>query len=225
MATPSDLLPDEQGGTGASPEDGFDEEAFRLALSQGDCCDPESPLSPEAAVEEPQTLEDIEPAQHAPLPPSTTSTARAHRPLRQPADVLYTHYPFLRLGNMSSLSARDVNVLEAESCLRVPTRDALEEFLRQYFRHVHPLLPLIHEGEFWIRYARRDLSEASGSGVSLMLLQAMLFAACNVGHVMSLSYQWPELTAAQFVSLDIIQSCGLGSMREARAELYRRAKV
>ncbi|KAH6663978.1 fungal-specific transcription factor domain-containing protein [Plectosphaerella plurivora] len=201
----SDLLP---GDNGASPEDGFDEEAFRQAFSHAESCvdDHFSPEIIEEVPEEPQmSVDDTEPTRSAaPPPPSTTR----HRPLRQqPPDVLYTHYPCLRLGNMSSLSARDVNVLEAECTLRVPTRDALEEFLRQYFRHVHPLLPLIHEGEFWMRYARKDASEASGSGISLLLLQAMLFAACN------------------FVSLDTIQACGLGSMREARSELYRRAKL
>lgn len=92
-------------------------------------------------------------------------------------DVLYTYHRFLSHNQLSTLSARDFNLLDTQNCLRVPTREILDEFVHQYFLYVHPLLPMMDEAEFWRRY--RDEQGAHG-GISLLLLQAMLFAACNV---------------------------------------------
>lgn len=96
------------------------------------------------------------------------------------SDVFYTHYSFLNLENLPNLTPRDVDVLDSQGCLRVPTRDILNEFLHQYFRHIHPLLPMIDEGEFWARYTEEASAETYIGGISLLLLQAMIFASCNV---------------------------------------------
>jgi hypothetical protein len=101
-------------------------------------------------------------------------------------DVVYTNYSFLGLGNITSLSPVDLNFLESQACLRVPTREILDEFVQQYFRHVHPFLPILHEGDFWRLYCPPTVD---GLGVivspqpvtiSLLLLQAMLVTSCNV---------------------------------------------
>lgn len=99
------------------------------------------------------------------------------------ADVRYNDYGFLHLGNLDCLEEKDVEVLEAQGCLRVPTRERLREFLLQYFRHIHPLLPIIHECGFWARFAGEHTSEVYAGGISLLLLQAMLFASCHVSTV------------------------------------------
>lgn len=117
-----------------------------------------------------------------------------------PTGILYTCYHFLELGNLSNLSPRDVNLLESQSCLRVPTREVLGVFMQQYFRYVHPFLPIIHEGDFWRLCCRSntgDSGNANEAALSLLLLQAMLFASSNVcgqhrafstSHLQSLSW-------------------------------------
>lgn len=95
-------------------------------------------------------------------------------------DVLYMYYSFLSLGNLSNLAPTDVNILSLQGCLRVPTREILDEFLRQYFRRVYPSLPMVDEGEFWARFTGEGSSNTCEGGISLLLLQAMMFASCNV---------------------------------------------
>ncbi|CRK09379.1 hypothetical protein BN1723_009064, partial [Verticillium longisporum] len=126
---------------------------------------------------------------------------------RRCSDVLYTHHCFLNFDHLPKLPVRDVNVLEAQGCLRVATRSILDEFVEQYFRHVHPFLPILHEGDFWGKYCDSMPSGTFKDGVSLLLLQAMLFASCN------------------FVSLSTLRALGYDSMQSARAELYRKAKL
>lgn len=96
--------------------------------------------------------------------------------------MFYTHYRFLTLKSLPDLAARDVNILEMQGCMRVPTRDYLKSFLNQYFRHIHPLLPIVPEGDFWARYTGEGTSEVYADGISLLLLQAMMFASSNVGN-------------------------------------------
>ncbi|KAL2206914.1 hypothetical protein CC79DRAFT_1358695 [Sarocladium strictum] len=118
--------------------------------------------------------------------------------------ILYTYYPFLRHNDFSSLHARDFAILEAEGCFRVPHRQALDDFLHQYFVYVHPLLPLMDEADTWAMYDGE--SEVTGM-VALLLIQSMLFAASHC------------------VSSTTITSLGFSSAKKARAEYYRRAKL
>ncbi|KAL4860443.1 fungal-specific transcription factor domain-containing protein [Aspergillus spectabilis] len=101
----------------------------------------------------------------------------------------WTAYPFLVLRRK-------------RGCLSIPVRSLLNEFVREYFFHVHPNLPIVNEADFWDAYtnARRDLIE-------LMLFQAMLFASCS------------------FVSQSCIKSLGFKSTRAARAAFYQQAKT
>ncbi|KAH7121496.1 fungal-specific transcription factor domain-containing protein, partial [Dactylonectria macrodidyma] len=124
--------------------------------------------------------------------------------------VHYTHYRFLELGNLSKLSLKDIEYLESQSCLCVPTRGVLDSFMQQYFRYVHPFLPIIHEGDFWELYAgpgKSDSADPNETTVSLLLLQAMLFVSSNL------------------VSLATLQSFGFSSVRAARRDLYTKAKI
>lgn len=125
----------------------------------------------------------------------------------QASDVVYSYYPFLTISNLPNIPPQDVNFLELQGCLRVPTRALLDEFLQQYFLHVHPLLPLVNEGDFWDIYRQAPDGNAQNDRVSLLVFQAIVFASCN------------------FVSRATIKALGYPSIRSARASLYRRAKL
>ncbi|KAI0804418.1 hypothetical protein GGR55DRAFT_691011 [Xylaria sp. FL0064] len=122
------------------------------------------------------------------------------------ADITYSYYPFISISNLHNVMPQDVNYLDSQGCLRIPTRAILDEFMQQYFLHVHPLLPFINEGDFWNLYCHQG-SEGSGEKMSLLLLQAMMFSCCN------------------FVSKASIKALGFPDIRTARATLYRRSKL
>ncbi|OHE99847.1 fungal specific transcription factor domain-containing protein [Colletotrichum orchidophilum] len=122
-------------------------------------------------------------------------------------DVTYSFYPFLALGNLHGIPPQDVNYLELQGCLRVPTRTILDELVQQYFLHVHPLLPMVNEGDFWDVYCVNPAGYVPSDKISLLVFQAMLFASCN------------------FVSRQTIKTLGFPTIRAARAAFYRRAKL
>ncbi|GAP85371.2 putative fungal specific transcription factor domain-containing protein [Rosellinia necatrix] len=121
-------------------------------------------------------------------------------------DVIYSYYPFLFIGNLHNVLPQDVNFLESQGCLRIPTRSILDEFVQQFFLHVHPLMPLFNEGDFWDIYCQQGRA-GTGERMSLLVFQAMLFACCN------------------FVSKSSIKALGFPDIRTARAALYRRTKL
>ncbi|KAI1129246.1 hypothetical protein F5Y10DRAFT_238865 [Nemania abortiva] len=120
------------------------------------------------------------------------------------ADITYSYYPFLVINNLHNVIPQDVNFLESQGCLRIPTRAILDEFVQQYFLHVHPLLPFLNEGDFWNLYCSQGVM---GEKMSLLVFQAMLFSCCN------------------FVSKNSIKALGFPNIRSARATLYRRTKL
>ncbi|KAI1267608.1 hypothetical protein F5Y18DRAFT_306748 [Xylariaceae sp. FL1019] len=122
------------------------------------------------------------------------------------ADITYSYYPFLTINNLHNIMPQDVNYLESQGCLRVPTRVILDEFVKQYFLHVHPLLPLINEGDFWELYCHQGNGGATEK-MSLLVFQAILFSCCN------------------FVSKSTINALGFPTIRAARATFYRRTKL
>ncbi|KAJ4248833.1 hypothetical protein NW762_012671 [Fusarium torreyae] len=131
--------------------------------------------------------------------------SRSDAELTGQSHIIYSHYPFLDL-DISGLEPDDVHFLEAQSCFSVPTREALDDFVREYFLHVHPGLPLLDEALFWDMYSSNKQSRYR-STVSLFVFQAMLFASCS------------------FVPFSTLKSLGFTSMRNARDKYYRRAKL
>lgn len=76
--------------------------------------------------------------------------------------------------------------LASEGCFFLPNESTLKGLLESYFRHIHPMLPLLNEQRFWGEYAIKEHYEPQGrKEVSVLLLQAMLFVACNVGSLRS----------------------------------------
>ncbi|KAI0409888.1 hypothetical protein F4802DRAFT_542484 [Xylaria palmicola] len=128
------------------------------------------------------------------------------QPVTISADITYSYYPFLSINNLHNVMPHDVNFLESQGCLRIPTRAILDEFVQQYFLHVHPLLPFIDEGDFWHLYCNQGTG-SKGERMSLLVFQAMLFSCCN------------------FVSKTSIKALGFPNIRSARATLYRRTKL
>lgn len=96
------------------------------------------------------------------------------------ADVTYTYYPFIEVNNLSAIPPQDVNYLDLQGCLRVPTKTVLDEFVKQFFLHVHPIMPLLNEGEFWEMYASQSQGTHVSTRISLLMLHAMLFSVCGV---------------------------------------------
>ncbi|KAF7557091.1 hypothetical protein G7Z17_g902 [Cylindrodendrum hubeiense] len=111
------------------------------------------------------------------------SNAGSIRPGKRRTDgksmVLYSHYQYLSVGNMHIIPHEDVSYLEAQGCFHVPTRPTLDNFVERYFAHLHVLLPLLHEGDFWDMYSDKENS-APRQKISLLVFQAMLFASCNL---------------------------------------------
>lgn len=85
---------------------------------------------------------------------------------------------------MQHLSPRQIRDLELEHCLQVPSGPVLDEFIRQYFLYVHPSLPLLNEQYFWTLYTNSGRDRKDGHTFSLVLFQAMLFAASRVSSQM-----------------------------------------
>lgn len=100
------------------------------------------------------------------------------RRVTQKNSVVYTYYPFLTLDNLFSCPPHDVDFLEAEGCFHLPTRKIMDQIVRQYFLHVHPLLPILNEGDFWEMYYNKRTNEPAT--MSLLVFQAMMFVSCNV---------------------------------------------
>lgn len=55
----------------------------------------------------------------------------------------------------------------------------MDELIKAYFQHVHPILPVVDEADFGSAYYQ-PTANRSITHVSVLLLQGMLFAACNV---------------------------------------------
>jgi hypothetical protein len=91
--------------------------------------------------------------------------------LQPPARLVpYSNYNFVDAGSLYQLSHIDVAYLTEKGCLTLPAETALEEFFHQYFSHIHPIIPLVSEAEFWAADAR----------IPLLLIRAMLFISSPV---------------------------------------------
>ncbi|KAJ9650102.1 hypothetical protein H2198_010579 [Neophaeococcomyces mojaviensis] len=101
----------------------------------------------------------------------------------------------------SHLSDTDWQYLFMTGALTIPNIELRDELLRSYARYVHPLLPMLD--------LRHFIAAVEGNGilVSLLLYQAVMFAA------------------VQFVEVEILSSNGFSSCQTARRVLFQRAKL
>lgn len=99
---------------------------------------------------------------------------------RRALSVLEEH-PFLDTETIRALPYKDVEVLRQKGSLVVPDRETSMEFIDQYFRRIHPSVPMLDEAQF-MRVFDRDSTQK----LSLFVFQAVLFAASPISnHVTS----------------------------------------
>jgi hypothetical protein len=56
-----------------------------------------------------------------------------------PAEVTYHYYSFIVAPELRRIPPQDLHFLELQGCLLVPAQPLLDEFVREYFLHVHPV--------------------------------------------------------------------------------------
>ena len=84
-------------------------------------------------------------------------------------------YPFLSFDSLETLPREDIAFFFSKDCLSIPRADDTREFVEQYFKKIHPGLPILDEAEFW-----RIFDRTSPNKLSIFVFQAILFASCPV---------------------------------------------
>ncbi|KJR86024.1 uncharacterized protein SPSK_08559 [Sporothrix schenckii 1099-18] len=139
---------------------------------------------------------------------STAVVAQPSTANNGPAFVIFSRYPFLSSKTLWKLDHEDdALLLEQRGCLHVPKKPILDELMKKYFLHVHPLVPLLNENDFWSIYNSPTPQSTPFGQISLFVFQAMLFSV------------------TPFVSQSTLSQLGFSSAPEARANFYRRAKT
>lgn len=114
------------------------------------------------------------------MPPATSNGEELFPLTSQTSKDTDVMEPWISLRSDSEPVFR-ISYLMAEGCFDIPHESILRQFLRYYFLFVQPMLPMINEKQFWDDF---NLSGSTGHyalrGPSLLLLQAMLFAASPV---------------------------------------------
>ena len=80
-----------------------------------------------------------------------------------------------------------MDYLKSKRCFQLPQRPHLDELVRHYFYNVHPHLPVLEEEEFGLLFAGTERENDLQSRYSILVLQAMFFAASAVCILVS---QW-----------------------------------
>ncbi|OGE54968.1 hypothetical protein PENARI_c005G11795 [Penicillium arizonense] len=124
-------------------------------------------------------------------------------------DTFFSTYGFIRTDFMLRLPQEDIRYLETQKCLRLPGKPIFDEFMRNYFFHVHPLLPLLNESKIWemCKAQQPSTPHAPVSSLSLFTLQAILFATCS------------------FVTPKSLRMVGFKSVQHAHERLYRHCQT
>lgn len=137
----------------------------------------------------------------------------------------FYYHRYLQPLSISHLSPVQVQLLEEQGCFKVPSGSVLREFVRQYFLYVHPCLPILNEAAFWSMYQEQGINNQSyDRGISLVLFQAMLFAASRVSRKHTAGKPL-NADMSQFVSLQVIEACGFQNLKHARTSFNRRSEV
>lgn len=125
-------------------------------------------------------------AEALPSNAANASSSQPHPTDSSDTSVFYLNYQFLSVGNLQILLSGDIDYLELQGCFLIPRREILDDFIDHYFLHVHPLLPLFNEADFWKMYSHRGSGDSTGPKISLLVFQAVMFASCNVSIVETL---------------------------------------
>ncbi|KAG5795920.1 hypothetical protein H9Q69_005065 [Fusarium xylarioides] len=169
---------------------------------------PNDPPTPRSIEESTTTSEprNILPAPSAPTTITQQPPNFSHN-LSQSAAGSPTHpdYAFLQVPDTKDLLPQDLAFLVSQGCFVVPQRAALDDFLRQYFLHVHPMLPILNEKDFWLSY--NSVDNDVEYEMPMLVLQGILFISSG------------------FVSSETIKMLGFEDVHQAKLAFYRRSKL
>lgn len=132
----------------------------------------------EAAEQSPSFLRQL-----STIPPGMNSFSPFDQQLAFNTSVTFSYYPFLKVQELTRLDEGDVRYLESKGCLHIPSRSHLDQFIRHYFMYVHPCTPILDEERFWDMYLNTSRNNDKTETISLLLFQAMLFAATSVSFI------------------------------------------
>jgi hypothetical protein len=110
-----------------------------------------------------------------PFPPISNSN------LSSQADMMFAYFDFLEAETLSHIAPDDFKFLEYKGCFHLPSRPILDDLVREYFLHVHPVLPVIDERAFWEMYFPSGRRVAYRK-IPLFVFRAMLFVSCSVSY-------------------------------------------
>lgn len=95
-------------------------------------------------------------------------------------DLVYARhdtFPFIKTADLTHLSSLDVQFMQHHRCFDLPSKQLLNEFVRLFFLHIHPTLPVMDESAFWALYTNHQSDK-----ISLLVFQSIMFAASTVSN-------------------------------------------
>jgi hypothetical protein len=81
---------------------------------------------------------------------------------------------------INDLPKDDASFLAQRNCFKLPSAKILEKLLTEFFRRVHPQLPILDEVDFFSILYGPLSARSKTPKVSLLVLHAMLHVACSV---------------------------------------------
>jgi hypothetical protein len=94
--------------------------------------------------------------------------------------MIFSYYGFLEADTLSHIAPGDFKFLEHKGCFHIPSPPILDDFVREYFLHVHSGLPILNERNSWELYLGEPQGHKEPQKLYLFLFRAMLFASCSV---------------------------------------------
>lgn len=82
---------------------------------------------------------------------------------------------FLCTQNLKCLPSENINYLLIKGSLNVPDHHTTKDFFANYFKRIHPMLPVLDEAQFWRAFGGDPTDK-----ISLFVFQALVFAISPV---------------------------------------------
>ncbi|KAK2933519.1 Zn2-C6 fungal-type DNA-binding domain [Fusarium oxysporum f. sp. vasinfectum] len=120
--------------------------------------------------------------------------------------VHFSHYQCIEAYDLDRIEPSAALLLEEYACFQVPARPILDEFIRHYFLHIHPVLPVMDEVEFLGMFRTKNVTRPCEAQVPLFLFHAILFVASS------------------YVSSASLRKLGFDTAHEAQNEFYKRSR-
>lgn len=102
----------------------------------------------------------------------------------------YSRHALVKSDDFSQNPPQDIEFLRAQGSFQIPVAPAMDNFMHQYFFHVHPHLPIIDESAFWDAFDGKNRGCELDFPISIFTFQAMLFACCSVCDRLTPNFAW-----------------------------------